>query len=674
MATSDGQFKNPWDATKELAISLLVEVTQIDDARVRESIEIPPDPALGDIASTIAFQLAKQLRKNPAQIANEIVEKITARLEAMPVFEHAESQGPYVNLFLNRGQFAKIAIEAVNQLGDDYGRTTAYKGRRALIEFPAVNPSKPWHIGHARNAVLGDMLGNVLEIVGYDVARIDYINNLGLQIAQLAWKLLYDTKKPTDTNYDHYDERIDYINNPMLEIALRTWKHLHDAENPTDTKYDHYLGRLYVDVQKAFETDEEVEREIREIARQLEYPDSEASKRSIGMVTNCLLAQCQTAYRLGIYHDYQVWESDIAHSGLLEAAKDMMLGCDNVVRLDEGDKAGCIVVKLDTIDEFKDMKEPYKVLFRSDGTRTYTGADVALQMWKFGIVQDPFRYQVFDEQPNGKEVLRTSLKGKKKNIGKFDVVFNVIGSSQAQPQRLIYTILDLLGYKTQSENSHHVAYEFVGLEDTDFSGRKGTWIGYTVDEILDKAVELACDEVAKRNPDETDEFKGQVAHQVGTGAVRYMLLKASPDRKITFRWSEALDFDGDAAPYLQYSHARAMRIIEKASEDAQGEVDLTLVSSASEFALAKAVAMFPEEILETVKSLRKTTWGTSFYSNKIASYGYGLANLFSKFYDSCPVLKAEPAIAAARLELVKAFRTTMANCLRILGIHAVERM
>lgn len=102
----------------------------------------------------------------------------------MPVFEHAESQGPYVNLFLNRGQFAKIAIEAVNQLGDDYGRTTAYKGRRALIEFPAVNPSKPWHIGHARNAVLGDMLGNVLEIVGYDVARIDYINNLGLQIAQ----------------------------------------------------------------------------------------------------------------------------------------------------------------------------------------------------------------------------------------------------------------------------------------------------------------------------------------------------------------------------------------------------------------------------------------------------------------------------------------------------------
>jgi arginyl-tRNA synthetase len=153
-----------------------------------------------------------------------------------------------------------------------------------------------------------------------------------------------------------------------------------------------------------------------------------------------------------------------------------------------------------------------------------------------------------------------------------------------------------------------------------------------------------------------------------------MLLKASPDRKITFRWSEALDFDGDAAPYLQYSHARAQRILEKASEETKADADLTLLSSASEFALVKAIAMFPEEILETVRSLKKTTWGTSFYSNKIASYGYGLANLFSKFYDSSPVLKAEPRIAAARLELVKAFRTTMANCLSILGIHAVERM
>jgi len=211
-----------------------------------------------------------------------------------------------------------------------------------------------------------------------------------------------------------------------LQIAQLAWKLMHEGDQPTGAKYDHYLGQLYVDVQKAFETDETVEKEIRDIARQLEDLESEASEKSLSMVTKCLLAQCQTAYRLGIYHDYQVWESSIAHSGLLEAAKDMMLQCGNVVKLEEGEKAGCIVVKLDTIDEFKDMKEPYKVLFRSDGTRTYAGADVALQMWKFGIIQDPFRYQVFDHQPDGKDVLRTSLKGRKKSFGKFDVVFNVI--------------------------------------------------------------------------------------------------------------------------------------------------------------------------------------------------------------------------------------------------------
>jgi arginyl-tRNA synthetase len=631
---------NPWDSVKGLVIRLLAEATTLESGRVQESVEIPPDATLGDLAATVAFQLAKQLKKNPSTIAADIAIKMAEQIKSEPVLLRIESKGPYVNVFLNRGQFAKCTVEAANALGQRYGRTGAYTGKRALIEFPAVNPSKPWHIGHARNAVIGDTLGNILAAAGYDVVKLDYINDLGLQIAELCWR--------------------------MMQRPL--------PEEQPNMKYDQYLGRLYVEVQKSFETDEQAEKQIREVARQLEDLNSEAANTSAVMVTKCLLAQCQTAYRLGIYHQYQVWESMIAHSGLLELARDLMLKCDNVVKLEEGDKAGCIVVRLDTIEEFKDMQEPYKVLFRSDGTRTYTGADVALQMWKFGIIQDPFRYQVFDHQPNGKDVLRTSLKGRKSRIEKFDVVFNVIGSEQAQPQRLIYTILNLLGYKNESENSHHIAYAFVDVEGTDLSGRKGTWIGYSCDEVLDKAAEIAKEEVAKRNPEENDEFKDKVAAQVGTGAVRYMLLKASPDRKITFRWSEALDFDGDAAPYLQYSYARAQRILEKAGEAGSAPADLTLLSSEVEFALVKAIAMFPQEVLEVVMGLKKSTWGTSFDCNRLTSYCYGLANIFSRFYDSCPVLKADPAVAASRLELVKAFRTTMANCLEVLGIPVVERM
>jgi arginyl-tRNA synthetase len=416
-----------------------------------------------------------------------------------------------------------------------------------------------------------------------------------------------------------------------------------------------------------------VQEEVREVSRKLEDLESDEAKLSAKMVTDCLNAQNETSYRLGIYHDYQVWESAIAHSGILELAQKMMLKSDNILRIEEGEKAGCIVADLSVIDEFKDMKDPYKILFRSDGTRTYTGADVALQLWKFGIIEDPFKYSVFEKQPNGRQVMRTDLKGKKLDLGKFDIVMNVIGSRQAHPQRMVYTVLDILGYSKESGNSHHIAYEFVGLEGVDFSGRHGTWIGYSTDDVLDKATDLARVEVEKRNPDEDDEFKTNVANQVAVGAVRYFMLNASPDRQITFRWDEALDFNGDAAPYLQYSHARAQRILEKA-DDNKGKVDLTLLSSDAEFELVKAIAQMPEEILEVAKSLQKNVWGTSFTSNRITAFAYSLANLFSKFYDSCPVLKAEPSVRASRLALVRAFKTAMANCLTVLGIPVIDRM
>jgi arginyl-tRNA synthetase len=615
---------------------ILEDVTSLSNESIRENLEVPPDAALGDLATTLAFRLTKDQKKKPAEIAAELFQKIEGHKDSSPLIEKVVQKGPYVNIFLSRKEMAKITIESILDSNDNYGKSDDYNGLRVLIESPAVNPSKPWHIGHARNAVIGDTLGNVMEAVGYDVLRMDYINNLGLQIAQLIWKL----KK---------------------------------AEPPdSEEKYDHYLGRLYVGIHEAFESDEKTQNEIREVSRQLEDLESEDAKKSDEMVADCVKAQNQTSYRFGIYHDYQIWESMIAHSGMLEQAREMMLKCENIFVPTEGEKAGCVVADLRTLDEFKDMKEPFRVLFRSDGTRTYTGADVAFQMWKFGMMKDPFLYNLFEEQPNGKPVYRSEFGGKKHDLGKIDLVFNVIGSPQAHQQKLVYTIMDLLGYKKQAENSHHVAYEFVGLEGVDFSGREGTWIGYSCDDVLDKAEELAKEEVSKRNPDESEEFKNRVAAEVGTGAVRYHLLKTSPDRKITFRWEDALDFNGDAAPYLQYSYARAQRILEKS--DNNGPVDLSLLVADAEFALVKALAKYPEEVLEVIRGLTKQVSGTSFNTNRIASYCFNLATLFSKFYDSCPVLKSEDKIRAARLKLVTAFKITMGNCLRLLGIPVVERM
>ncbi len=635
----DGQ-ENPWRYMINLVTEIIAQAAKVDSQTARDSIEIPPDPTLGDLATTIAFILAKKLRKNPTAISSELVLRLVEITRDEPLIDRVETKGPYINLFFNRGRLAEFVINTIRECASDYGKTSEYAGMRALVEYPAVNPSKPWHRGHARNAIIGDTLANMLEATGLEVVRIDYINNLGLQVAQLTWQLMH-TKRHRE---------------------------LHE-------KYDHYLGVLYVDAQKAFEEDTQAQEEIRQISRDLENIDSAAFKISDEMVTECLKAQNQTAYRLGIFHDYQIWESVIAHSGLLEETKRRILTCEAVTKLEEGEKAGCIVVKLDSIDEFKDMKEPYKVLFRSDGTRTYTGADVALQMWKFGVIDDPFQYIIFEEQPNGRPVYCSVLRGQKRSIGRIDYVFNVIASDQSHPQKLIYTILDLLGYKRESRNSRHVAYEYVGLEDADFSGRKGTWIGYTTDEVLDRLEELALEEVTKRNPDESDEFKRRVAAQVATGALRYFMLKASPDRKIVFRWNEALDFNGDAGPYLQYSYARSQRILEKAEhEQLNEEPDWSLLNTEQELALLKYLARLPEEVVEVVRGLIESTWATTFATNRVAVYCYELATLFSKFYDACPVLKAEPKLAAARLELVRAFKTTMANCLRMLGIPIVERM
>ena len=634
----DEATENPWNFVMGKVAAILSKAASVDLMTMRENMEVPPDSKLGDVATTISFRLAKERKESPSKIALDISGELESAIKKELLVEKVDVKGPYINLFLSKGHLADIVIKGVVRANEDYGKSGEFKGQRALMEYPAVNPSKPWHIGHTRNAVLGDTLGNILETAGYEVIRTDYINNLGLQIAQLVWKLMKD--KPS----------------------------------PGKEKYDHFLGHLYVEVQEAFEKDKEVEAEIRGVGRDLEILESEAAKTSEQMVSECVKAQSQTAYRLGIYHDYQIWESAIAHSGLLDQAREMMLACESIFIPDSGDKAGCIVADLRTIDEFKDMKDPFKVLFRSDGTRTYTGADVATQMWKFGIIEDPFLYEEFERQPNGESVYRTAVDGSERDLGTVNLVFNIIGSEQAQPQRLVYTVLGLLGYKAQSNNSHHIAYEFVGLEDEDFSGREGTWIGYSCDEVLDKAEALAKIEVDKRNPEESDEFKNQVAANVGTGAVRYLLLKSSPDRKITFRWEDALDFHGDAAPYLQYSIARAQRILEKAEQTEGLDADLMLLTAEAEFALIKAIARFPEEILEIVRGLKKETWGTGFSPNRIAAYCYELATLFSRFYDSCPVLKADADLRLARLELVKAFKTTMVNCLGILGIPVVERM
>jgi len=411
------------------------------------SVELPKGQ-FGDVATSICFSLAKQRsprgdhspnsanltseKKSPVALATEVC----AKLKLPAWVAEAKTTGPYINFFLSEKFFAELAKEAAAD-GADFGRGKRGKGK-TIIEFPSVNPNKPWHIGHLRNALLGDSVARVLSFSGENVERADYIDDLGLQVAQSFWGYLNLGKKP-------------------------------------EGKLDLWLGGEYVEVSKRFETEEKVQQEVRALVKEMEEGEGKNAQDARALVEKCVAAQYETAFKFGIYHDVMIFESDILRT-IFEEGMARLKENPGIVKETEGKNAGCLVAKMAS-PEFAAMESPDKVLVRSDGTATYTGKDVIFQMWKFALLKNDFAYSRAISQPNGKECFKTDAKGKPMKFGKAARVVNVIGMEQAYPQKVIREILLSMGYKKEAENSVHLSYEHVGLEDARFSGRQGTWVG-----------------------------------------------------------------------------------------------------------------------------------------------------------------------------------------------------
>lgn len=596
-------------------------------------LSVPPKEAsAADFSCSIAFELARERRQPPAKIAAELAAGID--ISKYPLIEKVEAAGGYLNFSVKKGELFRRAVSAALDQGKDYGSLAA-RQEAVLIEFPSVNPNKPWHIGHARNGVLGDTLARVFQAAGRQVTRLDYIDDLGLQVAKVYW----GTKN--------------------LSSGLQAGQ-----------KRDLALGLLYVDVEKAA-GDPKVEEQIRGIMHGMEKGVQPVAGEARALAEECVRAQYQTAYRLQVFHDLQVYESDIVGAGLFSRALDRMLRSGIVSRAEAGDKAGCIVCNVAGMPGFENLTDPDVVLVRSDGTATYAAKDIAFHMWKFGLAENPFKFSDFEAQPNGATVRKSSAEGEHVKLPEYSVAVNVIGAEQAHPQRLVQSILGGLGFAAEAANLYHLSYEHVWLPEGKFSGRKGTWVGFSVDEVLDEAVSRARAEVEKRNPNLPEEEKAKIAEAVGVGAVRYVLLKYAPEKKITFRWEEALSFEGDSAPYLQYALARCKRILEKAGKAPEAPEDLESLEEA-EFELAKQIAMLPSVVGKVAGSLKKEVWGTRTELPRIPEYCYELATRLSSFYTKCRVLGSEHE--ARRLALVQAAYWALHSSLGLLGIPVVERM
>lgn len=601
-----------FDSLKQEVAEKLAAAADMPVDDVLPSIELGK---MGDLSSKIAFVLAKERKANPVQIASEISRK----LESGTNFDRVEATGPYINFYLSDRAFSAVLSDILAKK-ERYGSGKSRKSK-VVVEFPAVNPNKPWHIGHLRNALLGDSVARILEFDGYSVERMDYINDLGLQVAQSLWGVL---------NYD---------------------------SDPSG-KFDRWLGEQYVGIAKRFELDKDVVNGVRDLIKDMESGDNEIADVGRKLAEQCVKAQYETSFALDIYHDVLIFESDIMQS-IFDEGIEYLKESDCVFHEKEGKNTGCWVVRF-SAEEFGKMENPDKILIRSDGTAVYTGKDVIFHLWKFGKLKGKFKYKPFIRQPNGKVAYMSSSDGKSMAFGNADIAVNVIGVEQKYPQRVVADILKKFGGDSEPKLLH-LSYEHVGLPDQKFSGRKGTWVGYTVDDFISEAQEKVKEYIKL---DFSESEKKEISQVVGIGAIKFSFLKPSSDKRMTFRWEEALNFEGDSGPYAQYAYVRTKSILEKAKEDPK--VSGQTILNDSEKSLIKRLGQFPDAVSRCSKELAP---------HHLSQYVLDVAADFSSFYAKSPVLSAEDEkTRRTRLAITLATGIVIKNALYLLGINCPERM
>jgi arginyl-tRNA synthetase len=609
----------------------------------------PPDPEMGELSSPVCFQLARTFRQSPAEIAQNVAEKIDT--SSSDLIESAVAVDGYINFKVDIGQYAGLVLGSVIEENDEYGFVKAPEPGRVMVEHTSANPNAPLHIGNARNSILGDSLAELLRRQGHEVVVHFLVNDMGRQVAMTTygWKLI---GKPEPEGRAELWVGTIYAGVNVVNETTRLNREIKEAEAK---------GQVYelVELQEELEEYQKAATELRkrypkvydtlaEKLPQIEDPNAkivalntayennepEATEDVRKVVGYCLKGFETSLGEIGIDFDSFDFESDLVWK---KAADEVLeeLKATPYAFTDEG----VLVLDSDKIAKDLGLKErwglnpdheiPRLVLARSDGTTLYTLRDMAYHIWKFGLVERDI---------------------------------NIIGSEQRLAQLQLRLALAAMGKLWMGDNLLHYAYELVYLPGVKMSGRLGRYV--TLMEIVEKAKELAYEAVDVRSPHLSKEEKEEIAKMVGHGAIKYTLLSVDSMKTVTFNWEKALNFETNSAPYIQYSHARACNILKKAEE--RPEPDYGGLSSRREKELIMALASFPETFTDAANELKP---------GEITAYANNISDKFNSFYAAHPVIKAEtPGLAGARLKLVEATRITIRNALQTLGIAPPERM
>ncbi len=636
------------------------------------TVEVPPRTELGDLAFPVAFELAKKLKAATGQKQNprDIASKLAEEFRDVDGVARVEIAGAgYLNVFLDRSAFFAAAIEGTD-------RPDAQLGGKIIVEHTSVNPNKAAHIGHLRNAVLGDTTVRMLRAAGETVEVQNYVDNTGVQVADVV-------------------VGFKYIENKTLDEIKRI-----------EEKFDYYCWDLYARVGAFYEEDSSRLELRSKTLHELESGAGETYEMAEYVSTRVLRCHLDTFYRVGVEYDLLPRESDVLHQHIWERAFSLLKERGAFVYETEGKLAGCWVMRSAEESKGEDddegEHESDKVIVRSNGTVTYTGKDIAFHLWKLGQLDLDFYYKPFHSYPDSRLAWVTTSDAKQNDpshpdFGRAAAYFNVIDIGQSYPQHYVKLGVMAIDTDKRVERSAHLAYEKVvltpaaaeqlgqRLSDEDrkrgavsMSGRKG--LGVKIDDFIDKLEGLALAEVSTRHPELSADEQRDAAHKIAIGALRYYLLKYTRNSIISFDFKEALSFDGETGPYIQYSIVRANSIFRKLKEagietsaedirrvpqDRLGEL-LSGDSGDDLWSMVYLAARFNEVLRGAVLSLEPAV---------VAKWAFQLAQRFNVFYNNYHIRsEADEARRALLVAITAIVRRQLIAALGVLGIEAPERM
>ena len=648
------------------------------------ALERPPKIEMGEAASPVCFELAKRLNRAPRQIAQDIANGL-GKIEGIAKVEVAG--GGYLNAYFDRGAF----WEALRQGPEQKADSQEWLSHKIIVEHTSINPNKAAHIGHVRNAVLGDTMVRMLRHAGNRVQIQNYIDNTGVQVADVVIGFL------------HMEQR--------RPIGVKMM-----AQEP---KFDYYSWDLYAKATSFFAEDKARAEKLRgETLRAIEEgkgEDAEVAQIVADAIVGCHL---RTMARLGIGYELLARESEILHLHFWDAAFEMLKKSGAIQLATSGKMAGCWIMPWkEEVKEGKEVKEVKeetaeeddnsqdKIIVRSNGTVTYVGKDIAYQLWKFGLLGKDFHYRKWPTPPQaankkgapeGQTVWATTSGANDPEAPHFgepaSSVYNVIDARQAYLQKVVAAGLRALGHEKEAEHSIHLSYEIVamtprcaaemGYELTpeeakkpyvEVSGRKG--FGVKADDLLDKLEAATLAEVQQRHAEMKAEEQESTAHAIAVGALRFFLLKFTRNAIIAFDFKDALSFEGETGPYCQYAVVRIRGIRRKGKESSTSDVAVTKQSASKLLEGAEGNSLwellFAAGSLDYAMDAAIATQEPAF----MAKYAFQLAQAFNNFYHKHHILsETEAQKRAFLLRLTELVEAQLVKALSLLGIEAPEKM